>query len=231
MERCRNVDCRETFKYRKDRNRHEKEVCTKPKREVIRSTAVNGKLACSKCNRKYSCKQSFSRHLTKCKTEKFKYSKRNQQLVGSSELSFGCPVCNKRFATSWKVNNHQAIHDRVGYSCPRCATSYSRVDHFNKHVSKCKGNDETDQKDELGHDTAISDLENVTCPSIENEIPEDVTDCPVSMIAKRNIPSTRGRKGKHHSGLLSMVQRSSHRSLSLSHENDQELVQLLVHLD
>ena len=168
--KCKNVGCRAIFRWPMQLLRHKK-VCTgeAPQKKY----RLDGeKYVCLKCDRSYTHQPNITRHIKTCN--------------GKVKKTFNCPECSKSFEFKCKLDRHLKYHtSSTSKVCPKCKTSFRRIDHFESHLGKC--NNHADDNDELflpsfcdfetsmRSDDEQSFHEDQIVPSLEDDVLNEVT--------------------------------------------------------
>ena len=134
--KCSNVGCNETFKYRMQRKRH-MERCKFPKCAIKikgkeKFEFVSDIYKCKKCKKIIKNVNNISRHLKEC----------DLKPVTPVPKHFPCTECSKVFKYPSKLKEHSVVHIKEMLSCIFCGKTFiNRKDVFRKHVEKCGDNE------------------------------------------------------------------------------------------
>ena len=121
----------------------------------------NDKYVCDICQKVYTIKNSFQKHLithekkkyicTKCNARFSVYSKlKRHLLIHSDKKDFKCPTCNLAFNLKYNLKVHMRIHNNEKpYICghPGCFAKFAQLNNLTTH-SKIHNNNSTKEEKE-----------------------------------------------------------------------------------
>ena len=118
---CKNVGCKEGFRWPMQLSRHSKKCkFPPPKKKYLK---VDDGFHCSGCKKVFRHQSNIISHLLICKG------------INPTKNEFPRTKCSMTFPYECRLKKHLSTNKDL--CCPKCQRKFRRTDHFDKHVDKC----------------------------------------------------------------------------------------------